>query len=148
MTDMNKEFKPCETKKCTVDNLHPNWRNQELADNMKEVKFTKPQRDEISFQVYVRIDTFYPDSMYTIGISCERDENAGEVWHEFENSEQDMVKLARALDLNTRNVFTDMEIEYMIHIVEIAIEPLYGNECWGGVRSLNNALKKMGYDHH
>ena len=28
----NKEFKPCETKKCTVDNLHPNWKNQELID--------------------------------------------------------------------------------------------------------------------
>jgi len=31
---MNKEFKQCETKKCTVDNLHPNWKNQELTNDM------------------------------------------------------------------------------------------------------------------
>ena len=100
---------------------------------MKEVKFTKIQSEEISEQVLIRIDS----------IEYENDCWGG-IMHDFENSEQDMYNLLYALQRNTRNVFTDMEIDYMIHLVEDAIEPLYSNEMWGGVRSLNNALKKMG----
>ena len=96
---------------------------------MKEVKFTKPQREEISFQVQVRIDS---DPLFH------------GVIHEFENSEEDMENLADALYRNTRNVFTDMEIDYMILLVDGALGHLYSNECSGGIRSLNNALKKMG----
>jgi hypothetical protein len=34
---MNKEFNPCESKKCTIDNLHPNWKNQELLEDANSV---------------------------------------------------------------------------------------------------------------
>jgi len=33
---MNEEFKPCETKKCSIDNLHPRWEEQELTEDMIE----------------------------------------------------------------------------------------------------------------
>lgn len=98
-----------------------------LSDR-KKVKFTKPQREEISFQIYVRIDS---DAIYH------------GVIHEFENSVKDMENLAYDLARNKRDVFTDMEIEYMILLVEYLVDHLYSNECWGGVRSLNNAIKKM-----
>jgi hypothetical protein len=97
-----------------------------------KVKFTKNQRDEISQQVQIRIDSVdYPS----------RD---GGILHEFENSEEDMVGLENALDRNTRSVFTDVEIDYMILLVEDAREHLDWEDCSGGIRSFNNALHKMG----
>lgn len=43
---MNKEFKPSETKKCTIDNLHPNWENQELTDEMIVEEEENQNKDE------------------------------------------------------------------------------------------------------
>jgi hypothetical protein len=30
----NKEFVPVESKKCTIDNIHPNWENQFLLEDL------------------------------------------------------------------------------------------------------------------
>ena len=98
---------------------------------MKQVKFTKNQRDEISQQVQIRIDSVDYPSL------------SGGTLHEFEKSEADMVGLENALDRNTRNGFSEMEISYMILLVEDAREHLDWEDCSGGIRSLGNALKKM-----
>jgi hypothetical protein len=34
---MNKEFKAQKEKKCTIDNIHPNWKNQELIEDLDRV---------------------------------------------------------------------------------------------------------------
>ena len=40
----NNKFKSDKSKICSIDNLHPNWKNQELTDEMKITENGKNQQ--------------------------------------------------------------------------------------------------------